>query len=88
MKWSWRRRKGTEGLRDAGTQEQRRGLGKFKSVACVLDSDGGSHVFETLRTNPEVLEEWLGQKRPDRVMIEVGPSSGWVADVAAALAGC
>jgi len=60
-------------------------LGKVKSVACDYASDTGEHVFETCRTAPEVLEELFFRRRPDRVVIEVGPSAGWISDLTARL---
>lgn len=56
-------------------------LGKVKSVACDYVSGTGEHAFETCRTAPEALEEMLVRRRPDRVVIEVGPSAGWISDL-------
>jgi len=60
-------------------------LGKVKSVACDFASETAEHVFETCRTVPEALEELFVRRRPDRVVIEVGPSAGWITDLAAGL---
>jgi transposase len=60
-------------------------LGKAKSVACDFVSESGEHAFETCRTVPEALEELLLRRRPDRVVMEVGPSAGWICDLAARL---
>ena len=60
-------------------------LGKVKSVACEFLSETGEHAFETCRTQPAVLEELLVRRRPDRVVIEVGASAGWIADLAGRL---
>ena len=56
-------------------------LGKVKSVACDYATETGEHVFETCRTTPEALEEMLVRRRPDRVVIEVCPSAGWISDL-------
>jgi transposase len=56
-------------------------LGKVKSVACDFASETGEHVFETFRTTPESLEAMLVHRRPDRVVIEVCPSAGWISDL-------
>lgn len=60
-------------------------LGKVKSVACDFGTETGEHAFETCRMAPEALEELFIRRRPDRVVIEVGPSAGWIADLAARL---
>jgi len=61
-------------------------LGKVKSVACDYASQTGEHAFEACRTAPAVVEGLLVRRRPDRLVIEVGPSAGWIADLAARLA--
>ena len=58
-------------------------LGKVKSVACDFESQTSEHVFETVRTTPEALEELFVRRCPDRVVIEVCPSAGWITDLAA-----
>ena len=58
-------------------------FGKGNSVACDLASDTGEHRFETCQTVPAALEQLLLGRQPDRVVIEVGPSAGWFADLAA-----
>jgi len=60
-------------------------LGKVKSVACDFGTETGEHAFETCRMAPEALEELFIRRRPDRVVIEVGPSAGWIVDLAARL---
>ena len=60
-------------------------LGKVKSVACDYASETGEHTFETCRTAPEALEELFARRQPDRVVIEVGSSAGWITDLAARL---
>jgi transposase len=60
-------------------------LGKVKSVACDFASESGEHAFETCRTAPAALEEMFARRRPDRVVIEVGPSAGWITDLTARL---
>lgn len=60
-------------------------LGKVKSVACDFVSETAEHVFESCLTVPEALEEMFVRRRPDRVVIEVGPSAGWISDLTARL---
>ena len=61
-------------------------LGKVNSVACEFQSQTGGHEFESVRTSPALLEKLLHRRRPDRLVIEVGPSAGWIADLAERLA--
>ena len=58
-------------------------LGKVKSVACDYDSETAEHRFETVRTEPAILEDLFRRYRPDRVVIEVGPAAGWMTDLVA-----
>ncbi len=58
-------------------------LGKVKSVACDYESQTAAHQFETVRTEPTILEDLFRRHRPDRVVIEVGPAAGWITDLAA-----
>jgi hypothetical protein len=56
-------------------------LGKNKTLLCDYVSETGQHEFETVRTDataPAAMPAW---RRPDRVVFEVGPSAGWVADL-------
>jgi transposase len=57
-------------------------LGKVKSVACDYESQTAAHQFETVRTEPAILEDLFRRRSPDRVVIEVGPAAGWVTDLA------
>ncbi len=56
-------------------------LGKVKSVACDYESPTGSHEFETVWTSPVILADLFRRRRPDRVVIEVGWSAGWITDL-------
>jgi len=60
-------------------------LGKVKSVACDYASDTGEHSFQTCQTVPAALEAMLVRRQPDRVVIEVGSSAGWITDLAVRL---
>jgi transposase len=58
-------------------------LGKSKTVACIFDSESGEHRFtQVLTRRPEMLK-LLGQEPWDRVVMEIGPSAGWIHDLAA-----
>ena len=60
-------------------------LGKFKSVACLYDVEGGTHRFMTLPTAPPTFRELFVSYGPDRVVIEIGSQAGWICDWAEAL---
>lgn len=60
-------------------------LGKAKSVACDYAGETGAHEFETCDTTVEAFQRMLTRRRPDRVVIEVCPSAGWISDLAAEL---
>ena len=65
-------------------------LGKFKSVACVLDAAARRHTFVTVDTTPAALHDLLAAHAgtdPSRglVAVETCDAAGWVHDLAAAL---
>ena len=66
-------------------------LGKFKSVACVMDAATRRHVFQTLDTTPQRLHELFvahadADDDPARtlVVVECCDAAGWAHDLAAA----
>jgi transposase len=65
-------------------------LGKFKSVACLMDARTRKHTFATVDTTPAALHEVLvgnAGTDPSRVVVvlEACDCAGWVHDLAAAL---
>ncbi len=58
-------------------------LGKVKSVVCNCQCHAGKYEFETVGTEPAILEDLFRRRRPDRVVITVGPAAGWMTDLAA-----
>ena len=60
-------------------------LAKSKSVALDMDTISGEVEYETIRTTPAEVEELLRKRRPDRVVIEIGASAGWVHDLAVSM---
>jgi len=60
-------------------------LGKFKSTACIFEGISSEHSFTTVRTVAAEMHDLLAMHRPDRVVIEVGPSAGWIKDMAEAM---
>ena len=67
-------------------------LGKFKTVACVMDAATRAHAFHSLDTTPAAVHDFLAAHAgadPARavVALEACDCAGWVHDLAAAL-GC
>ena len=65
-------------------------LGKFKTVACVMDAADRSHVFETIEMSPAAVHELLvrhatGPAGETLVVFETCDCCGWVYDLCAAL---
>ncbi len=60
-------------------------LGKYKSVACRLNTTDGGHSYRTIRTTPVSLLELLTEEEPDRIVIEIGAQAGWIADLSESL---
>lgn len=56
-------------------------LGKSKSVACVFELGSGAHRFETIPTTPAGVLDLLERTKPERVVIEIGSTAGWICDV-------
>jgi len=57
-------------------------LGKFNSVACLLDPHSGEFSHETVATERSAILALLRRHPCDRLVIEVGPSAGWIHDLA------
>ena len=60
-------------------------LGKFKSVACVYETNSREHRFETVATTPSAIHDLIVKESPDRIVIEIGSQAGWVCDLARTL---
>ena len=60
-------------------------LGKGNSVACVYELGTDRHRFLRVPTTPSMLGDLIAAVRPERVVIEVCPISGWVADLVRSL---
>jgi transposase len=56
-------------------------LGKSNSVACIYDSMDGRHEFRTIRTSAQHMHDLIIEQEPDRVVIEICPTAGWVCDL-------
>src|SRR5450432_762979 len=59
-------------------------LGKFKSVYCLGTGDQRP-AYGKVDTNPHSMHDLLVKLQPDRMVIEIGPSAGWVHDLGAAM---
>jgi transposase len=59
-------------------------LGKFKSVFC-LKIDDQKPSYGAIATERQSLHDLLVLHEPDRLVIEIGPSAGWVHDLGVAL---
>ncbi len=65
-------------------------LGKFKTVACVMNVADRSHVFETIEMSPAAVHELLARHATDPaeqtlVVLETCDCCGWVYDLCVAL---
>ena len=60
-------------------------LGKSKTVACIFDSESGEHRFTKISTQRPEMLKLLGELAWDRVVMEIGPSAGWIHDLAVGL---
>lgn len=56
-------------------------LGQSKSKACVYEVGTDRHRFQTVATTAAELHDLIVLEEPDRVVIEVCSSSGWVCDL-------
>jgi len=56
-------------------------LGKYKSVACIHEEDGGEIRFTTFDTTSSELRRLIDQETPAVVIIEVCLLAGWVHDL-------
>ena len=56
-------------------------LGKSKTVSCTFEIGGTEQHYRTVRTAPATLHDLIVEIGPSRVVFEIGPSAGWLADV-------
>ena len=54
-------------------------LGKFKTMACIYQTDDGSREFRTIKSDPAAIHDLLLTSEAVRLVIEVGATAGWVA---------
>ncbi|WP_166832054.1 IS110 family RNA-guided transposase [Thalassoroseus pseudoceratinae] len=56
-------------------------LGKTSSVACVYEVEDATRQFRRFRTTGQALQSLVNDIRPDRMVIEICPMAGWIADL-------
>lgn len=56
-------------------------LGKFKSVACQLDTDTNTTEYDTLASDGGYLRSFLSTVSPDLIVFEACSLAGWVHDL-------
>ncbi|HZZ78919.1 MAG TPA: hypothetical protein VFE62_10400 [Gemmataceae bacterium] len=52
-------------------------LGKYKSVACLLDPNSGEFRFTTIDTSKEELRSLVASAQPGVIVIEACLLAGW-----------
>lgn len=60
-------------------------LGKNKSVFVSFVTGGGDREYGKVATTAQAIHDLLVKHSPDRLVIEAGPSAGWVHDLGQAL---
>ncbi len=60
-------------------------LGKYKTMFCRYDSMSGEHEFGKIKTTPQQIHDLIVEMEPDRVVLEICTSAGWVVDIARGL---
>ena len=53
-------------------------LAKRTSVACAYETDTTEAAYRSLPTTPNAFHDLIVEQTPARVVIEVGPASGWI----------
>ena len=56
-------------------------LGKYNSMACLMDSDIREPQFLTIATDRHYLGTLLSKHQPDLVVMEACGPSGWICDL-------
>ena len=52
---------------------------------CEYNSDNGEHECGKVKTTPQAIHDLIVEKGPQRVVLEVCHTAGWVVDIARAL---
>ncbi len=59
--------------------------GRSKAVACDYNSITGEYEYQKVPMRPQEIHDLLVSRSPDRVVLEVSPTAGWVYDIGMAL---
>ena len=60
-------------------------LGKFKSVACLFDTQDNQTQYQTVPTLRLAFEQLLHETQPDKVVFETCTICGWIHDLCQSL---
>lgn len=60
-------------------------LAKRTSVACIYNTETAEAAYRSLPTEPQRFHDLLAEVEPARVVIEIGPASGWIRDLCEAM---
>lgn len=60
-------------------------LGQCKTVSGMYETETAKCTYRTIETTPEALHDLMVTESPDRVVMEIGPTAGWVHDLARSL---
>ncbi len=60
-------------------------LGKRRAVACDYNSITGKHEYQKVPMSPKAIHDLFVLHSPDRIVLEVSPTAGWVYDIGTAL---
>jgi transposase len=58
---------------------------RSKAVACDYNSISGKYEYQKVPMSPQAINDLLVLRSPDRVVLEVSPTAGWVYDIGRAL---
>ena len=61
-------------------------LAKRTSVACLYNTETAEAAYRSLPTGPQAFHDLLAEIEPARLVIEIGPASGWIRDLCEAMA--
>jgi len=56
-------------------------LGNRKTVACIYDSPTGEHCYRSVISEAGALHDLIIEIEPRRVVFEISPMAGWLADL-------
>jgi transposase len=60
-------------------------LGKRAGVFCEYDAQTARAAYGKVKMTRQAMHDLLAERSPDRLVIEIGPSAGWIHDLAASM---